>query len=291
VLNRNDGSVRVDDGIALRFREHRPSRAAGDSRDFLLVHGLSSNALLWEGVGAALAAAGHRSVAVDLRSHGGSDGSDELGFERIVTDLAAVCATMGLERPVAVGQSWGGNVVLELGAARPDVVSGVVAVDGGLIALADRFPDVESCWAALAPPRFDHLRWAELEAAVVARTAGWPDGAARAQLGNLAPGTDGSVRAILTRERHRSIIEHLYAHRPLERLPRLEAPMLLLAVTGGARSVLDEGRIAAARAVAGAPFTAVRLPGRDHDVHLQEPATVTTLTLDWLAGRALPEVA
>lgn len=289
--SRVDGQLRSGDGIVLRFQERRASAPAEEPHAFLLVHGLSSNALLWDPVGAALAAAGHRSIAVDLRAHGRSDGSDDLGFERIVDDLARVIEHTGLERPVAVGQSWGGNVVLELGAARPDVVSGVVGVDGGLIALADRFSDVASCWEALAPPRFDHLRWADLEAAVATRTAGWPEGASRAQLGNLAPEADGGVRAILTRGRHRSIVEHLYAHRPIERLAALEVPMLLLAVTGGARDVLDEECIAAARAAAAAPFAAVRLPGRDHDVHLQEPATVTSLMLDWLADRALPEVA
>lgn len=286
-----EARVRVDDGVALRVREHRPSRSADGARDFLLVHGLASNALLWGGVGAALAVAGHRSVAVDLRSHGRSDGSDELGFDRIVTDLVQVSEAMGLERPVAVGQSWGGNVVLELGAARPDAVSGVVGVDGGLIALADRFPDVDACWTALAPPRFDHLRWADLEARVTSRTEGWPEGAAAAQLGNLMPDDEGRVRAILSRERHRTIVEHLYHHRPLERLGALEVPMLLLAVTGEARRVLDEDRIATAREAAAAPFHVVLLPGRDHDVHLQEPTTVTRLISDWLAGRALPEVA
>ena len=283
--------VRVDGGIALHVREHRPSENGDDGRDLLLVHGLSSNALLWDGVAARLAAAGHRSVAVDLRAHGRSDGSDDLTHERIVADLIRVIEHTGLDRPVAVGQSWGGNVVVELAATRPASVGGIVAVDGGLITLSDRFPDVESCWAALAPPRFDGLRWADLEAGIGARTAGWPDGAARAQLGNLAPTADGGVRAILTRERHRSIVEQLYAHRPLERLTALEVPMLLLAVTGGARSVIADERIAAARAAAGDRFRAVRLPGRDHDVHLQEPATVTALLLDWLAGRPLPETA
>ena len=283
--------VRVDDGIHLHVREHRPAGARDDTHAFLLVHGLSSNALLWDGVGAALAEAGHRSVAVDLRAHGRSDGSDDLAHDRIVDDLVRVIELTDLGRPVAVGQSWGGNVVVELGATRPDAVAGVVGVDGGLITLADRFPDVASCWAALAPPTLDRLRWADLEAGIGARTAGWPDGAARAQLGNLTAGPDGSVRAILTRERHRSIVEHLYAHRPLERLAALEVPMLLLAVTGGAHSVVDEERIAAARTAAAERFTAVRLPGRDHDVHLQEPATVTALMLDWLAGRTLPEAA
>ena len=286
-----DARVRVDDGVELRVREHPPATSSDHARTFLLVHGLSSNALLWDGVGAALAAAGHRSVAVDLRSHGRSEGSDELGFARLVDDLVQVSEAMGLKRPVAVGQSWGGNVVLELGAVRSDVVSGVVGVDGGLIALADRFPDVDACWEALAPPRFDHLRWADLEGHVATRAVGWPEGSARAQLGNMTADADGRARAILTRERHRTIVEHLYHHRPLDRLGVLEVPMLLLAVTGGTRTVLEESRLEAARTAASSPLDVVRLPGRDHDVHLQEPATVAALVLDWIAGRPVPEVA
>ena len=228
---------------------------------------------------------------MDLRSHGRSEGSDELGFARLVDDLVQVSEAMGLKRPVAVGQSWGGNVVLELGAVRSDVVSGVVGVDGGLIALADRFPDVDACWEALAPPRFDHLRWADLEGHVATRAVGWPEGSARAQLGNMTADADGRARAILTRERHRTIVEHLYHHRPLDRLGVLEVPMLLLAVTGGTRTVLEESRLEAARTAASSPLDVVRLPGRDHDVHLQEPATVAALVLDWIAGRPVPEVA
>jgi pimeloyl-ACP methyl ester carboxylesterase len=293
-----DARVRMRDGIELHVREHRPdvqaaahAEVGADARPFLLVHGLSSNARLWDGVGRALAAAGHRSIAVDLRAHGRSDPSDALTFPTLVDDLARIMDATGLDRPVAVGQSWGGNVVLELGASQPDLVRGVVGVDGGLIDLAARFPDVAACWEALAPPTLDHLRWEDLTAGIGQRLGGWPEGAVEAQLGNLtADPSDGRVRAILTRERHRSIVEHLYAHRPLDRLAALEVPMLLLAVTGGSRTVLDEDRLEVARMAARAGLDVVRLPGRDHDVHLQEPATVTDLLLRWSSGGGVPEL-
>jgi len=288
-----EGQVRTADGLTLHVREHRPAGnpPVGAPPSFLLVHGLSSNARLWDGVGAQLAAAGHRSVAVDLRSHGRSAGSDRLDFATLVVDLARVIETTGLDRPVAVGQSWGGNVVLELGSARPDLVHGVAGVDGGLIDLAGRFSDIEACWEALAPPVLDHLAWETLRDGLRARVDGWPDGAAEAQLGNFVAGTvEGRVRAILTRERHRSIIEHLFHHRPDELLRTLEVPMLLLAVTGGPRAVLEEERLEAARSVARSGLEVVRLPGRDHDVHLQEPSLVAQLLRDWVAGRQLVEV-
>jgi len=285
-----DAQVRTSDGLALHIREHRPTGADGAAPDVLLVHGLSSNALLWDGVGARLAAAGHRAVAVDLRSHGRSGGSDDLTFATLVDDLARVIGATGIDRPVAVGQSWGGNVVLELGAARPDLVRGVVGVDGGLIDLARRFPDVAACWGALAPPTLDHLVWETFAEGMRSRLVGWPDGAAEAQLGNLVADESGRVRAILTRDRHRSIVEHLFDHRPLDRLRALEVPMLLLAVTGGARTVVDEGRLDEAHALAGKGLSVVRLPGRDHDVHLQDPDLVAGLLRDWTAGASIPAV-
>ena len=285
-----DAHVLTRDGLTLRIREHRPDSPSGDEPDVLLVHGLSSNAHLWDGVGARLAAAGQRAVAVDLRAHGRSEGSDDLAFPTLVDDLARVIDATGLIRPVVVGQSWGGNVALELGAARPELVRGVVGVDGGLIDLSARFPDVAACWTALAPPTLDHLAWDALAAGMRARFAGWPVGAADAQLANLAADPEGRVRAILTRERHRSIVEHLFVHRPLDRLRVLEVPMLLLAVTGGARTVVEEDRLEEARALAGQGLSVIRLPGRDHDVHLQEPDLVAGLVRSWTAGEPVPEV-
>jgi pimeloyl-ACP methyl ester carboxylesterase len=288
----SDAQVVTSDGLVLHVREHRPASepVVDGGQDFLLVHGLSSNSRLWDGVGARLAAAGQRAIAVDLRAHGRSAGSDDLAFPTLVDDLERVIDATGLERPVAVGQSWGGNVVLELGASRPSLVGGIVGVDGGLIELSRRFADVVDCWATLAPPTLDHLAWESFAEGMRARLVGWPDGAVEAQLGNLAADSAGRVRAILTRERHRSIIEHLFEHRPIDRLRELEAPMLLLAVTGGARTVVDEDRLDDARAAARAGFDVVRLPGRDHDVHLQEPDLIADLLQNWSTRRAVPEV-
>jgi pimeloyl-ACP methyl ester carboxylesterase len=285
--------VPVADGVALGLRRTDPVVAADGAVPFLLVHGLSSNARLWDGVAAHLAAAGHVVVAVDQRAHGTSDPSEDLDLATLVEDLATVVAATGLERPVAVGQSWGGNVALELGARRPDLVRGVAGVDGGLIDLASRFPDVAACWAALAPPSFEGLTRGALTAHLAARTAGWPDGAADAQLANFVPSTrpDERIRPVLTRERHRRIVEGLYHQRPLERLVDVTVPLLLLAVTGTDRGVIADDALAEAGRRAGGPLDVVRLPGRDHDVHLEAPGLVADLLMTWSAGGALPAAA
>ena len=62
--------VTVADGVRLHVR-HWPGEP--DRTPFLLVHGLSSNARLWDGVATRLAAAGYPAYAVDLRSHGESE--------------------------------------------------------------------------------------------------------------------------------------------------------------------------------------------------------------------------
>jgi len=59
--------VDVATGVRLRVRTW-----PGAGRPYLLVHGLSSNARLWDGVAARISGAGHPVYAVDLRSHGES---------------------------------------------------------------------------------------------------------------------------------------------------------------------------------------------------------------------------
>ena len=63
-----DDEVALPGGPRLALR-----RADGPGRPFLLVHGLSSNSRVWDGVARRLAAAGHEVVAVDQRGHGRSE--------------------------------------------------------------------------------------------------------------------------------------------------------------------------------------------------------------------------
>jgi len=110
---------------------------------FVLVHGLSSNAHTWDGVARRLAEAGHRVVAVDQRGHGLSDKPDgDYDFDTVTDDLALLIDALGLDQPIVVGQSWGGNVMLALGARYPKLARGLGFIDGGTIDLQAR-PDGE----------------------------------------------------------------------------------------------------------------------------------------------------
>lgn len=274
--------ITVDAGpVALGAR----SFPGGSGRPVLLVHGLSSNARLWDGVGAHLAAAGHPVVAVDLRGHGSSsevpdvpdDDAPAVDPTRAAAgDLAAVCAGLGWTEPVVAGQSWGGNVVLQLAADRPELVHGLALVDGGWLHLGDQWPSLDAAWQVLAPPRFDDMTADRLRSMLRSGHPDWDGAAIDATLGNLREREDGTITPWLDRERHRAIVASLLRHRPRSLYPLVRCPVRLLAAVaeggpGRKRVQLDE-------AVAALPHAElVEFPGGNHDLHAQHPTRVAEL--------------
>lgn len=76
----------------------------------------------------------HRVVALDLHGHGESDLPKE-GFRisDFTGDVIAVCEAGGLDRAVLCGHSFAGAIAMEVAAARPDLVAGVVLLDGTIL--------------------------------------------------------------------------------------------------------------------------------------------------------------
>ena len=271
--------VEVAPGVALHVevREGAPSAVP-----FVLVHGLASNVRLWDGVAERLHALGHAVIGLDQRGHGRSDAPDAgYDLDTAVADLLALIGALGLRRPVLAGQSWGGNVVLELAWRRPDAVRGIACVDGGVIELADWFQSWDACVTALTPPKLDHLSLAKLEVRLRTEVPDFTDRAIAAYLHCFRARADGTIEPRLRRDRHLSILRSLWEHRPSTLWGTLKTPALLLLADTG-----DEARTAAKRrAETAALATAARLrstwfaPGH-HDLHLQFPERVA----DVLAG-------
>ena len=140
--------IPVAEGVELVADTWRPDEDAvvGAPAPFVLVHGLASNARLWDGVAARLVQRGHLAVTVDLRGHGRSAKPDgPYDVPTVADDVAALIAALGLDRPVVAGQSWGGNVVLELAARHPGAVRGIACVDGGWLEPSAAFESWEAC--------------------------------------------------------------------------------------------------------------------------------------------------
>lgn len=261
-----DGDIQLPDGPRLAVR-----RWSGERRPFLLVHGLASNARLWDGVAGRLSAAGHEVLAVDQRGHGQSERtSDGYDSATAAADLGALIRELGwtgTRAPIVAGQSWGGNVVLTL-AANHAGVAGLALVDGGWIHLADRFPTFDECWAALEPPRFDGLTREALLAQSTGWHADWPEEGRLGSLANFADLPDGTVRPHLARAHHRSIVHSLWQDDPRDLYGRVSIPTVLMAAVGAvpaeATAVTEAGeQIADARVV--------WYVGAHHDLHAQQP--------------------
>jgi pimeloyl-ACP methyl ester carboxylesterase len=267
--------VEVAPGVHLNVR-HTPADPTRTA--FVLVHGLSSNARLWDVVAEHLAAAGHPSFAIDLRSHGDSD-SPPTGYdtETAAADVAAACEQLGLARPVVAGQSWGGNVVVRLAARRPDLPRALALVDGGWVDLS-HFGSWEAAEAALRPPDIDGRPAGEIRGYLVREHEDWSFEAIEATLANLRVEPDGTVTRRLSVEHHMQIARSLWDDPPWPDYPQISVPVLLMpAVAASDQSDAVAARRQAVVEKAAAAFGQARVrayPGGDHDLHAQHPAEV-----------------
>jgi pimeloyl-ACP methyl ester carboxylesterase len=255
-------------------------RTDGARRPLVLVHGLASNARTWDGVAARLAAVGHEVVAVDQRGHGHSEQRDD-GYTtaQCAEDLAQLIEFLGFtgdRAPVVAGQSWGGNVVVDL-AARHGAAAAIALVDGGWIRLSERFTTFEDCWAALAPPTFDNVHVDEVSRGLARSHPDWSDEGLAGTTANFELLDDGTVRPWLRREHHREIVRSMFEGEPAAMFPLIKVPVLLVPVVAEPPGDKDEAkRTAVAEAESLLANASIRwYPGADHDVHVQHPQQIT----------------
>ncbi|RZB19107.1 alpha/beta hydrolase [Streptomyces sp. F001] len=90
----------------------------------LLVHGFPEGWYSWRHQLPALAAAGHRAVAIDVRGYGRSSRPDPVDAYRmleLVADNVAVLEALGERSAVIVGHDWGATIAATSALLRPDV--------------------------------------------------------------------------------------------------------------------------------------------------------------------------
>lgn len=274
-----DAWVDVGEGIELAIWCHGPEDA--DGPPFLLVHGLASNAHLWDGVAAALAGTGHRSVAVDLRGHGRSSKPDgPYHLDAVAGDLARLVPRLGTKGPwILVGQSYGAIVVLAAAGLLGDEVSAVACVDGGHIDLRRRFPEWPACERLLAPPRSEGLPAAVLEARIRESHKGWPETGTAGFLACFERRPDGTVAPWLTYERHIEVLRGLWSADTEAIRRSTKQPTLLLSADDGMPAKAEDVE----RALAQLPAGEGRWMKGHHDLHAQHPEALAAALVE-LAG-------
>jgi pimeloyl-ACP methyl ester carboxylesterase len=126
----------VRDGTTLAYEE----RGSG-SPAFVFVHGWTCNRSFFKPQADHFAAK-HRVVSLDLRGHGDSDKPQgAYPISAYADDIAFLIDKLGLGRVIAVGHSMGGITVLQLGAAHPEKVAGIVMVDPAPLAFPSDLKD------------------------------------------------------------------------------------------------------------------------------------------------------
>jgi pimeloyl-ACP methyl ester carboxylesterase len=279
-------------GLTLRVREW-PT----DGPPIVLAHGLASNSRIWDDVAGRLAARYHV-VALDQRGHGLSDrptDTDGFGFDKMVGDLLGLIEILKLDRPVLVGHSWGGNVVLALAAAHPDRLRGLVMVDGGFIELsAQPGRDWERVRVDMAPPDLTHLTFPELLERVRGGDASryWSPTVEATMRTSFKEGRDGKLQPSLRREDHLLILRALWEQRPTELFPRVTVPTLIVPArrpnpTGRAAEMAPIRAQLVANAAKAIPNARLLwMEDTVHDIPLQRPAELAE-AIESVAGPAL----
>jgi pimeloyl-ACP methyl ester carboxylesterase len=273
------------DGVSLHARDWD-----GDGPPVVLLHGLASNARIWDGVAQRLAGAGLRVVALDQRGHGESEQPNAgYDFATVCRDLAAALDALGVRRPVLVGHSWGANVALQYAAERDGAVAGLVLVDGGFIGVAD-WPGMtrELARERLAPPRFavpleDWLARAGRFAAGGA--GGWIRDFLRA---GVDVDDRGVARARFHFDNHMQVVDALYDQRPSALYPLVGCPVLLCPAAEDELAAAKQDAVGRALRLL-ADARAIWFEDTMHDIPLQRPAELAAELAHFakeLAGRA-----
>ena len=103
----------------------------GDGPLVLFCHGFPESWYSWRHQLPAVAAAGYRAVAMDMRGYGGTTAPDAISaytLSDLVGDVVGVVAALGEQRAVIVGHDWGAPVAWYSALMRPDVFRAVAAM-------------------------------------------------------------------------------------------------------------------------------------------------------------------
>jgi pimeloyl-ACP methyl ester carboxylesterase len=144
-------------GVPVAGGELRVARWGSGGPVAVAVHGITASHVAWRAVAQNLE--GITVLAPDLRGRGGSAHlSAPYGIAAHARDVATVLDHMGVEKAVAVGHSMGAHVVAELAALRPERVTRLVLVDGGLPVPLPPGADPDELLEAVLGPALARLR-------------------------------------------------------------------------------------------------------------------------------------
>lgn len=131
-------------GTALHYSD------AGTGPAIVLLHGLYQDADCWATLAVELSAS-HRVVCCDLRGCGRSADGATVTIAQLAADLGALIDALGLDRPIVVGHSLGGQAALLFAVQQPQRLRGLVLAAVSPLAMDAAMGPAYGAFAQLAP--------------------------------------------------------------------------------------------------------------------------------------------
>ncbi len=254
----------------------------GEGTPVLFLHGFPDSSRLWRHQVAALARAGFRCIAPDLRGFGESEKPAEVrayGLQTILKDVVGLLDALGVARAHVVCHDYGAALGWLVASLQPARVQRFVPLSVGhpQSFFAAGFPQREKSWYML----FFQFRDVAEE---VMRRDGWrflrefARGHPECERWIADLSRPGALTAALNWYRANSGPERWFA--PLPPFPKVQAPTLGIWSSGDA--YLTEGQMTGSAAFVEGPWRYERIDGASHWLQLDAPERLNALLLDFL---------
>ncbi len=269
--------------------------AASSGRPVILVHGLASNARIWEKTAPFLVDGGLSPYALDLRGHGLTDKPDgDYGFDTLSQDINAFMDALSLDKPLLVGHSWGAMLVLDQASrypVGPRASSAIVLVDGGMTQMDDLPGSTwEQVSQRLAPPRLAGTPVENFITMLGAGNDSWKpdDQDISILLANFEVSAEETISPRLSFEHHMQILRSIWEYKTYQRFARLRCPVLMV-TAAPAGSPLAEQQAYLAHKERGLQqaqaairkLSVQRMPDTGHDIPLQRPGELAEFIINF----------
>ena len=233
----------------------------GSGQPIIYLHGIGSTGLCWQGQINAVAD-GYHAIGLDLPGYGGSDALPENSFAALADWLQELIEEKGWDRPILVGNSYGGMIVQEYLKRHPGVAAAAV-----LFGTSPAFGKKDGEWqkkfiAARLKPLEEGLTMAQMAPKMVESLTGsaaQPEGRAAALADISRVSEDAYRTAVMT----------LPTFDRRDNLPHIDIPCLLL-VGSEDKNAPPRMMKKTSTYIPGSTF--VEMPGLGHIAHIENPA-------------------